>query len=105
MLDSMKRNMALDFADSETVFTNEMWNDRYFRAEAKVNWANPRMLREDNEVREQLRIYLKGQFVSPTLHKNPSKHKLIRMVHKASPEMSIASLKRMSKSELESIKL
>ncbi|MBC8427584.1 MAG: hypothetical protein H8D97_01695 [Proteobacteria bacterium] len=105
MLESMQRKMAIDFADSETKLTKDQWNDKYFRAEAKVKYATTEQLIEDTEIKNELNIYLKGRFINPTLHKNLSKYKLIRKINNAKSELTISELKKMSKSKLINIEL
>lgn len=98
----LKQQMGIEFADSETKFTKEQWNDRYFRAETKIQYASTRMIQEDVEIQGQIAIYLKGKFVEP-MEKHItwlSKNKLIKMVKELMPEKTITSLKRTPRKEL-----
>jgi hypothetical protein len=105
----IKAQMNIDFADSGKVLTKNEFNDRFYRAEAKIKYASTRMINDDVETQENIATYLKGKFVegreyrrdgSIISNKGPSKYKLIRMVKEMQPEKSIASLKRVSKAEL-----
>ncbi len=60
---NLQQQMALDFADGNTKYTKEQWNNRHFKAHMKIHNASKRMMDYDNETKEALKTYLKGKFV------------------------------------------